>query len=65
MLTDALSKLMGGSDLSREQARAVIEALTAGEAPPSLTGALLAAWATKGETAEELTGAAEALRERA
>jgi len=64
MLTAALVTLMGGRDLSRAEARNVVEALTTGAPPPSLTGALLAAWATKGETAEELTGAAEALRER-
>src|SRR5690606_41131064 len=64
MLIDVLKRLMAQQSLGRTEARAVISAMTGGTVPPSLVGAVLAAWATKGETAEELTGAAEALRER-
>jgi anthranilate phosphoribosyltransferase len=64
MLIEVLKRLMAQQSLDRSEARAVIASITEGPVPPSLTGALLAAWATKGETAEELTGAAEALRER-
>jgi anthranilate phosphoribosyltransferase len=65
MLKDAVSHVMCGGDLTRAQTRAVVEEITSGTASPALTGAFLGALGTKGETAGELTGAAEVLRERA
>jgi anthranilate phosphoribosyltransferase len=51
-----------GKPLGREGARAAIGAVLAGEATPAQLGAFLAALRVRGETVEELTGAAEAVR---
>jgi len=61
-LKDALARLAAGSDLSREEARAVMAKVMEGEATPAQLGALLAALHVKGETAEEIAGFASALR---
>ncbi len=62
---DALRRLVDGHALSADEARTVISAIMAGEATPAQIGALLTAWRMKGETAAELTGAAQALRDHA
>lgn len=54
----------GSRDLSREQARDLMRQLLDGSADPSQTGAALMALRLKGETAEELTGFADALQPR-
>jgi anthranilate phosphoribosyltransferase len=59
----ALRELLDGHDLTRAQARDVMGAIMAGEATPAQIGAVLAALRLKGETAEEIAGAAEAMRE--
>lgn len=48
--------------LSREQAAAAFEILMTGEATPSQVGGLLMALRTRGETVDEITGAAAAMR---
>jgi anthranilate phosphoribosyltransferase len=52
---------MGGS-LTEEQARAAFGAVMGGEATPAQVAALLVALRVKGETAEEVAGAADAMR---
>lgn len=54
--------LVEGRDLSREQTRAVFDRIMAGELPEPTVGALLGAMRAKGESVEELVGAAEAMR---
>jgi anthranilate phosphoribosyltransferase len=61
----ALALLLDGHDLSRAQARQVMEAIMAGEATPAQIGAILVALRVKGETADEIAGCAEAMRAHA
>lgn len=58
----ALERLTSGHDLSREQARALFGALMRGEPAEAAVGGLLMALRTKGESVDELVGAAEAMR---
>lgn len=61
-MQSSLSKLIGGQDLSREEARGVMQTIMEGHATHSQIGALLTALRMKGETVEEITGFAEAMR---
>jgi anthranilate phosphoribosyltransferase len=65
LLVEAVGQLMARQDLTREQTRAVLGEIADGRATAAQTGAFLAALGAKGETAEELTGAVLAMRERA
>lgn len=58
----ALSVLAEGRDLGREEARAVLTEIMQGEATAAQIGAFLMGMRMKGETADELAGAAEAMR---
>jgi len=60
---EALARLLDGHDLSREQARNVMNEVMEGEATPAQIGGLLVALRLKGETADEIAGCAEAMRE--
>jgi anthranilate phosphoribosyltransferase len=62
-LPDAIARLVGGEDLDRAESRAVLRALMTGEATPAQIGAVLVALRMKGETTDEVTGAAEVMRE--
>ncbi|HSB38275.1 MAG TPA: anthranilate phosphoribosyltransferase [Gaiellaceae bacterium] len=59
---EALARLLDGHDLSREQARAVMNEVMQGEATPAQIGGFLVALRLKGETADEIAGCAEAMR---
>jgi anthranilate phosphoribosyltransferase len=59
----ALARLLDGHDLSREEARAVMNEIMEGEATPAQIGGFLVALRLKGETADEIAGCAEAMRE--
>ncbi|MGA9521546.1 MAG: anthranilate phosphoribosyltransferase [Myxococcaceae bacterium] len=65
MIVEAVTRLMARNDLSRDETRAVMNEIVDGKASAAQIGAFLAALAVKGETAEELTGAALVMRERA
>lgn len=58
----ALAALFEKRDLSLEDARAVFVEVMSGHATPGQIGALLAALRVKGETPQEIAGAAEAMR---
>ena len=60
-----LLRLMRGEDLARADAAALLDALLDGAATDAQIGAALVALAVKGETVEELTGMAAAMRARA
>ncbi len=62
MIQEALARVVRGENLDRESASAVMRILMSGEATPSQVGALLTAFAMKGETVEEITGFAETMR---
>jgi anthranilate phosphoribosyltransferase len=59
----ALAQLLDGRDLSREEARAVMNEIMGGEATPAQIGGFLVALRLKGETPDEIAGCAEAMRE--
>jgi anthranilate phosphoribosyltransferase len=63
MIQAALADLLEGRDLSQEGARGVMRSIMAGEATPGQIGAFLVALRIKGETADEIAGCAEAMRE--
>ena len=59
----ALARLLDGHGLSREEARTVMNEIMVGEATPAQIGGFLVALRLKGETADEIAGCAEAMRE--
>jgi anthranilate phosphoribosyltransferase len=63
MIQAALADLLDGHDLTQESARDVMRSIMAGEATPGQIGAFLVALRLKGETADEIAGCAEAMRE--
>ena len=62
MIQNALSQLLDGVDLSRDESRRVMGSIMAGDATPAQIGGFLVALRLKGETADEIAGAAEAMR---
>jgi len=62
---EAIAQLVDGQSLSEAQAEAVMEQIMTGQATPAQIGGLLIALRTKGETAEEVTGFARAMRRKA
>ena len=62
MIQDALARLLDGEDLTRDQARGVMDTIMSGEATPGQIGGFLVALRLKGETADEIAGCAEAMR---
>lgn len=60
----ALEQIVAGRDLTREASHAAFSAIMSGAVPEAAIGGLLRGMATKGETVDELVGAAEAMRER-
>ncbi len=65
MIKDILSKLISQRDLTEEEMNAVMEKLFSGELTSAQIGAFVSALATKGETFEELAGAARAMKNKA
>jgi anthranilate phosphoribosyltransferase len=63
VIQDALAKLLDGRDLSRAEARDVMGSIMRGETTPAQIGGFLIALRVKGETADEIAGCAEAMRE--
>jgi anthranilate phosphoribosyltransferase len=62
-IQEALARLLEGRNLSQDEARAVMNAIMDGEATPAQMGGFLVALRLKGETADEIAGCAEAMRE--
>ena len=58
------SSIQAGHDLSREQSRQVFEAIMTGQVEPEPMGAFLEALAEKGETVDEIAGAADIMNEK-
>ncbi len=61
----AIARVIGGDDLSADEIAAVFGTIMDGAATPAQIGGLLIALRMKGETAEEIAGAATAMRARA
>lgn len=65
MFRDHLQTIINGENLTETQSAEMISTVLAGEATDAQIGALMGALATKGETFEELAGAARAMRKAA
>src|SRR4029079_8689442 len=63
VIVSAIAAVAEGRSLSREEAREVMGVVMRGEATPAQIGGLLVGLRTKGETVDEITGFAEAMRE--
>ena len=63
MIQESLARLLDGHGLSRSEAREVMGEIMRGEATPAQIGGFLVALRLKGETADEIAGCAEAMRE--
>lgn len=59
-----IAKVSGGESLSAEDARAAFEVVMSGEATPTQIGGFLMALRVRGETVDEITGAAETMRSK-
>ena len=62
MIAEAIRKLAGGEDLSEWEAKASVDEIMAGEASHAQMAAFLTALKMKGESVDEIVGAAKALR---
>jgi len=60
-----IAQVADGTSLSREQAEEAFEIIMSGDATPSQTGAFLMALRVRGETVDEITGAATVMRAKA
>lgn len=61
MMTEVISKLVEGGNLSEKEVTAVLDLMMEGELPESQMAAFLTALRMKGETVSEITGVAKAL----
>jgi anthranilate phosphoribosyltransferase len=64
MIQQAIQKLIAEQDLTRAEMSAVMSEIADGSATPAQVGAFLAALRLKGETVDEIAGAAEVMRAR-
>jgi len=64
-IKESLARLIDGQDLSEAEMVAVMEEIMTGAATPAQIGAFLTALRIKGETVDEITGAAIVMREKA
>ncbi len=65
MISEVISKLVKGGDLSEKEVTAVFDLMMEGELPESQMAAFLTALRMKGETVSEITGVAKALLSKA
>jgi anthranilate phosphoribosyltransferase len=63
VIQQALAAILDGRDLSRDDARAVMDEIMRGEASPAQIAGLLVALRAKGETPDEIAGCADAMRD--
>ncbi len=64
MITSHLGRIAAGQDLTQDEMTAVIDQLLTGAVPDNEIAVLLTALRAKGETADEIAGAAAAMRRR-
>ena len=65
MIKDAIAKLIDRQHLTEAEAEAVMQEIMEGQATPAQIAAYLTALRMKGETADEITGSARAMRAKA
>jgi anthranilate phosphoribosyltransferase len=63
VIQQALARLLDGHDLSRDEARGTMAVIMSGEATDAQIAGFLVALRAKGETADEIAGCADAMRE--
>jgi anthranilate phosphoribosyltransferase len=63
-IRELIAKVASGATLTRDEARETFEIMMSGDATPAQMGRLLIGLRVRGETVDELTGGALALRER-
>ena len=63
MIQAALARILDGHDLGQAEARDVMDEIMRGDATPAQIAGFLIALRLKGETADEIAGCAEAMRE--
>ncbi|RXH36675.1 anthranilate phosphoribosyltransferase [Bradyrhizobium nanningense] len=61
-LKSIIAKVVTGATLTREEAASAFDSMMSGDATPSQIGGLLVGMRVRGETVEEVTGAASAMR---
>src|SRR5258708_8349657 len=64
VLKHLIQKVATGTTLDAAELRSALEIMTSGEATPAQMGAFLMALRVRGETVEEITGAAQLMRAR-
>ncbi len=64
-IQEGLARILDRHDLSKQEARSVMNQIMRGEATPAQIGGFLVALRLKGETADEIAGCAEAMRAHA
>lgn len=65
MIQGAIGKVVNREDLSQAEMEAAMNEIMSGEATPAQIGAFITALRMKGETVEEIVGAARVMREKA
>jgi anthranilate phosphoribosyltransferase len=65
MLKQAIAAVVGGIDLQEDEMRGAMEEVMGGEATPAQIGAFITALRMKGETVDEIVGAAKVMRAKA
>lgn len=65
MIKDAIGKVVAGVDLNEHEMAGVMDEIMGGKATPAQIGAFVTALRMKGETIEEITGAAVVMRRHA
>jgi len=65
MIKEAIGKVVTGVDLGEQEMIAAMNEIMSGDATPAQIGAFITALRMKGETVDEITGAARVMREKA
>lgn len=65
MINELLNKVTAKNDLTYDEAKQVVNEIMSGEVSPAVTAAFLTALSMKGETEDEIAGAAAGMREKA
>ena len=65
MIKELISKVVSGEDLTETEMQKAMDEIMTGTATPAQIGAFITALRLKGETVDEITGAARAMRARA
>ena len=65
MIKEAIAKVVEGNDLTQKEMEGAMEEIMTGNATPAQIGSFITALRIKGETVDEITGAATVMRAKA